>query len=46
MSDRLALLFIKMDVVASGLSALFVANSFREVKCNGPPRLFAVEQAT
>ncbi len=45
LGDRLALLFIKMDVFGSGISALSVANSFREVKCNGPPCSFAVEQA-
>ena len=44
--DRLAHLFIRMDVFGSGLSALFVANSLREVKCNGPPGSFAVEQTT
>ncbi len=36
--------FIKLDVSESGLSLPSVANSFREVKCNGPPGSFVVEQ--
>ena len=38
--------FIKLDLFGSGQITISVANSFREVKCNGPPGSFAVEQAT
>ena len=38
--------FIKLDLFGSGQSTVSVANSFREVKCNGPPGSFAVEQTT
>ncbi len=37
--------FMKLDLIVSGQITRSVANSLREVKCNGPPGSFAMEQA-